>query len=406
MDPTLVVFALVYAVMLGGTVPGLRVDRTGAALLGGIALVALGQLSTAAAWQAIDAGTIGLLFGLMVVSAQFRLGGFYSAATRWLARRPVSPPRLLLELMLTTGLLSALLTNDVVCVAMAPVLIDVCVQRRLDPVPYLLGLAAAANIGSAATLIGNPQNVLIAQSLDLSFAGYLGAGVVPAALGLVVAWWLLARAHRDRFARELSLAPRPPRAFDRWQTTKGFGVLTLLVLGLLTCPLPREVQALIAAGVVLSSRRLATRDLLALVDWQLLVLFAGLFMVNRAFQAAGHAQAAFAGLRAAGLDLTDPATLFATGAVGSNLISNVPLTMLLLPAAEHPQAGAILALSTTLAGNLLLVGSIANLIVVEQANLLGVRPRDRSWTREHLRTGVPITLATLAIAAGWLLVRG
>ncbi len=402
---TALVFVLVYAVMVCGTVPGLRLDRTGAALLGAIALVATGSLSTAQAWQAIDAGTIGLLFGLMVVSAQFRLGGFYTATTRWLAMRPVSPVRLLLELMLTVGMLSALLTNDVVCLAIAPVLIDTCARRRLDPVPFLLGLAAAANIGSAATLIGNPQNMLIGQSLHLSFAGYLLDGCVPAALGLLAAWWILARAYRGRFERALDLVAPVDRGFDRWQTGKGLVVLGALVLGLLVCPLPREVQALLAAGIVLSSRRMATREMLALVDWQLLVLFAGLFVVNTAFQQDGHATAAFAALRGLGLDLADPVALFATGALGSNLISNVPLTMLLLPVAHHPQAGAILALATTLAGNLLLVGSIANLIVVEQANRLGVRPRSRSWVVEHLRTGIPISIATLAIAGIWLWLR-
>jgi Na+/H+ antiporter NhaD/arsenite permease-like protein len=405
MDPALVVFALVYAVMLCGTVPGMRLDRTGAALLGAIALIACGTLSTTAAWQAIDVGTIALLFGLMVVSAQFRLGGFYTAVTRWLAARPASPPRLLLELVLIVGALAALLTNDVVCLAIAPVLVDVCVRRGLDPVPFLLGLAAAANVGSAATLIGNPQNMLIGQALDLPFGAYLLDGCVPAALGLAALWAILAFAYRGRFDRVLAIAGPPDQPFDRWQTAKGFVVLGLLVTGLLACPLPHEVQALTAAGLVLSSRRTATRAMLALVDWQLLALFAGLFVVNHAFQAAGHAAAAFAGLREHGFDLGDPVALFAASVVGSNLISNVPLTMLLLPAADHPQAGAILALATTLAGNLLLVGSIANLIVVEQAHLLGVRPRRRSWAVEHVRTGVPITLATLAIAAAWLWVR-
>jgi len=402
---TVLVFVLVYIAMACGTVPGLRLDRTGAALVGAIALVATGTLSTAAAWQAIDVGTLGLLFGLMVVSAQFRLGGFYTALTRWLATRPMSPARLLLELVLTVGALSALLTNDVVCLAIAPVLVDACVRRGLDPVPFLLGLAAAANVGSAATLIGNPQNMLIGQSLQLSFAGYLLDGCVPAVLGLLATWWILARAYRGRFERPLAPGAPADRAFDRRQTGKGLAVLGMLVLGLLTCPLPREVQALLAAGIVLSSRRTATREMLALVDWQLLVLFAGLFVVNHAFQQAGHAAAAFASLRDAGIDLGEPAVLFATSALGANLISNVPLTMLLLPVAEHPQAGAILALATTLAGNLLLPGSIANLIVVEQARVLGVQPRDRGWAATHLRTGVPISAATLAIAGLWLWAR-
>jgi Na+/H+ antiporter NhaD/arsenite permease-like protein len=406
LDLPLCVFVAVYGVMILGRVPGLGLDRTGAALLGTILLVAGGALDSPAAWRAIDTGTIALLLGLMLVSAQFRRSGCYDWLIRKVAARPTSPERLLLELVAVTGALAALLTNDVVCLAVAPVLVDICVRQKLDPVPFLLGLAAAANTGSAATLLGNPQNMLIGQALDLSFARYLLDGAVPAALGLGVVWWVLARAYRGRFERAQPLATPTSEPLDRGAAGKGLVVLLLLVLGLLFAPVPHDVQALLAGGAMLLSRRQRSRDLLALVDWQLLVLFAGLFVVNHAFQQAGHAAAAFAWLRHHGLDLGDPCALFATGVLGSNLVSNVPLTMLLLPVAEHPMAGPILALSTTLAGNLLLIGSIANLIVVEKANRLGVAPRGRSWAAEHWRTGVPITLGTLLLAAGWLWLRG
>ena len=405
MDLPLAVFFVVYAVMILGRVPGLRVDRTAAAFLGAVALVAGGALTTTAAWAAIDVGTLALLLGLMLVSAQFRRSGFYARITQWLAARPTSPARLLGELLAVVGLLAALLTNDVVCLAIAPVLVDICVQRRLDPVPFLLGLAAGTNVGSAATLLGNPQNVLIGQALHLPFAGYLLDGGVPAVLGMFVVWLVLVRAYRGRWQRDVVVAPPPPVAFDRWQTQKGVAVLALLVAALLFAPVERDVLALLAGGVLLLSRTTSPRALFDLVDWQLLVLFAGLFVVNHAFQQAGHAAAAFAYARENGVDFGDPSTLFATCLVGSNVVSNVPLTMLLLPVATHPQAGPLLALATTLAGNLLLVGSIANLIVVEQAERLGVRPQGRGWASEHWRTGVPIALLTLGIAATWLWVR-
>jgi Na+/H+ antiporter NhaD/arsenite permease-like protein len=401
-DLTLAVFVFVYGVMIVGRVPGLRLDRTGAALVGAVVLVAAGVLSANDAWRAVDVGTIGLLLGSMIVSAQFHVSGCWAALTRWLALRPTSPERLLLDLVLTAGVASALLTNDVVCIAIAPVLSDVCTRRRLDPVPFLLALAAAANVGSAATLIGNPQNMLIAQSLHTPFGQYLLDGCVPAGVGLVLVWWILARSYRGRFSRELPAVAVLDVPFDRRQTTKGIVVLSVFVFGLLVCPLPREVLALAAGSVLLLSRRIVPRALLHHVDWQLLVLFAGLFVCNHAFQQAGHAAATFDWLRDNGVDLADPRALFATAAIGSNLVSNVPLTMLLLPVAEHPQAAPILCLATTLAGNLLLVGSIANLIVVEQALRLGVRPARRSWFVEHARTGVPITVATMAVAALWL----
>lgn len=405
LDLPLVVFAAVYAVMILGRAPGLALDRTGACLVGAATLLATGAIASAAAWRAVDFGTLGLLLGTMLVSAQFRRSGFYARVTERLAARPTSPARLLGELIAAVGVLAALLTNDVVCVAFAPPLIDVCVRRGLDPVPYLLALCGAANVGSAATLIGNPQNMLIGQQKALPFAGYLLDGGVPAALGLVVVWLVLARAYRGRFARTLPRSPDGGAPFSRWQTLKGLAVLAALVVGLLVSDVPREAQALAAGALLLVSRSTASRTLLAEVDGGLLLLFAGLFVCNAAFADAGHAAAAFAWLRDLGVDVGDPTTLFAASVVGSNVVSNVPLTMLLLPATPHPLSGPILALATTLAGNLLLVGSIANLIVVEAATRHGVTPARRSWANEHWRTGVPITLATLAIAAAWLWLR-
>ncbi len=405
MDSSLIVFLCVYAAMILGGVPGLRLDRTGAALVGAVALCALGTVTPEAAWNAIDFGTIGLLLGLMLVSAQFRLGGFYSRVTRWLAARPTSPERLLLEMVVLSGALSALLTNDVVCLAIAPVLIDVCHRRGLDPVPYLLGLAAGSNTGSCATLIGNPQNMLIGQSLHLPFAHYLLDGVVPGILGLGIVWLVLARSYRGRFQRPAHEQAPTEFAYDRAQTQKGILVLLVLVTGLMLCPLPREVQAMAAGAAVLVSRRQKTHLMLALVDWPLLVLFAGLFVVNHALAQQGHPTAWLEALRTHGIDVAHPITLFLVTVLGSNVISNVPLVMLLLPAATHPQAGPILTLASTLAGNLFLVGSIANLIVVEQAVRLGVAPQRGTWTAVHLRTGLPIALLTLAVSAAWLWLR-
>lgn len=421
MDSTvLIVFLVVYLGMLLGRVPGLAVDRTGVALLGAIALLAFGRLTAQQAWNAIDVPTIGLLLGLMVVSAQFRQAGFYARLTRRLAGANLGPAALLAVLIGVSGLLSALLANDIVCLAMTPVLIEGCARRRLDPLPFLLALACAANVGSAATLIGNPQNMLIGQALRLSFAGYLLDGGVPALLGLGATWLVIVALQRGRWeaagappagepaspARSplSSLPPPPPPAptWNSWQAIKGGLVLAGVLIAFLFLPWPREVVALAAAGILLASRRMASRETLGLVDWQLLVLFAGLFIVNHALAASGTLPRLMEPLARAGVDLGRPVPLFVTTVALSNLVSNVPATMLLLPAAAHPLSGPILALASTLAGNLLLVGSIANLIVADQAARLGVR---LGW-REHARVGVPVTVLTLLIAAGWLAIRG
>ncbi len=391
--------------MLLGRLPGLAVDRTGVALLGAIALLAAGRITLGAAWQAVDVSTISLLLGLMVVSAQLRQAGFYARVTRRLAARDLSPRALLAAVTALAGVLSAVLANDIVCLAMAPILVEGCARRGLDPLPFLLALACAANVGSAATLIGNPQNMLIGQALGLSFSGYLLDALVPALLGLAVVWGVIARAYAGRWERPAATAATgapPPADWNGWQATKGWLVLAGVLVAFLLLPWPRDVVALAAAGILLASRRMASRETLGLVDWQLLVLFAGLFVVNHVMSATGMPARALAASAAAGVDLTHPGWLFAATVVLSNLVSNVPATMLLLPAATSPQAGPALALASTLAGNLLLVGSIANLIVADQAARLGVRI---GW-REHARVGVPVTLLTLAIAAGWLRLRG
>jgi Na+/H+ antiporter NhaD/arsenite permease-like protein len=400
----LVIFAAVYAGMLLGEIPGLALDRAGVALLGAIALVATEKVTVGQAWNAVDVPTIALLLGLMVVSAQFRLGGFYARISRWLAEHEAPPAGLLALLIGVAGLLSALLANDIVCLAMAPILTAGCARRGLDPVPYLLGLAAAANVGSAATLIGNPQNMLIGQALHLSFPGYLLDALAPSFAGLGLVWAVIAWRFRGRWERQVTLTRTEQRdlAFNRWQTAKGVGVLGALILVFLFIPVPREAAALTAAGLLLMSRRMASRDILGQVDWHLLVLFVGLFVVNHALLQSGMTEHAVAALRGGGVDLSRAPWLFGVTAALSNLVSNVPAVMLLLPAARGPaQAGPILALASTLAGNLLVVGSIANIIVVEQAGRLGLKI---SW-REHARVGIPVTLLTLGVAAAWLWLR-
>jgi Na+/H+ antiporter NhaD/arsenite permease-like protein len=398
----LVIFGLVYLGMILGEIPGLALDRTGVALLGAIALAALGYVEIGRAWEAVDMPTLYLLFGLMVVSAQFRLGGFYTEVTRRIVEARLSPPSLLGLVVAVTGGLSAVLTNDIVCLAMAPVLIESCARRRLSPLPFLLALACASNVGSAATLIGNPQNILIGASLKLSFSRFLLEAGVPSALGLAAVWAIISWQFRGRWQGEVPVPEVRTPAFDGWQSSKGAAVASALMVAFLFFPqLPREVVALTCAGLLLLSRRMASREMLALVDWQLLVLFAGLFIVNHALEETGAMARGLAALKSRGIDPGRPAWLFALSTALSNVVSNVPATMLLLPGATHPQAGPILALSSTLAGNLFVVGSIANIIVVGQAEQLGVAIDFRT----HARTGIPVTLATLAIAGSWLWAR-
>ena len=393
-----VVFAIVYLGMILGGLPFLQLDRTGIALLGAIALVASGALTPEEAAQSIHLPTLLLLFSFMVLSAQMRLGGFYTWVTLRIAALPVGPAALLAAAMAAVAALSAVFSNDVVCLAVAPVLADACLRRGIDPVPYLLGLACAANIGSAATLIGNPQNMLIGQVLDLPFAAYALEALLPVLVSLALAWAIIAfRLSRVTLPLKAAEAERREdyATFDPWQTAKGLAVAAALVIVFLFTSWPREVAALTGAGLLLMSRRLHSNKMLGLVDWELLVLFIGLFVVNHAFQATGLAAHALAALG------TGAASLFVATFVLSNVVSNVPAVMLLLPAATEPVAGPMLALVSTLAGNLLIVGSIANIIVVDAARRRGV---EIDW-RRHALTGVPVTLASLGVAGAWFWLR-
>jgi Na+/H+ antiporter NhaD/arsenite permease-like protein len=400
------IFALVYCGMFLGGLPFLQLDRTGVALLGAIALVGLGVLTPEQAARSIHLPTLLLLFSFMVISAQMRLGGFYGWVTRRIAALPVTPPVLLAAVIGVAAALSAVFSNDVVCLAVAPVLIDGCRRRGLDPVPYLLGLACAANVGSAATLIGNPQNMLIGQVLGLDFGAYLATAAVPVLAGLAATWAVIAWQARGRWRRPLAAAGAPERreeepALDRWQSAKGLAVAASLLAVFLFTDWPREVAALTGAGLLLMSRKLHSNKMLGLVDWELLILFIGLFVVHHALERTGLTAAAIARLAELGVPLGEPAPLFVAALVLSNAVSNVPAVMLLLPAASGPLAGPLLALVSTFAGNLLVVGSIANMIVLAAAARQGIRV---DW-RSHARAGVPVTAATLVIAAAWFALR-
>ncbi len=388
------VFLTVYLGMFIGGLPRIQVDRTGVALLGAIVLLVGGAISLEGAVGHVHVPTLALLFGMMIVSAQLRLGGVYHGATRRLGRLQVGPGALMGLVIVLVGVLSAVFTNDIVVLAVTPALVRLCRERELDPIPFLLASACAANVGSAATLIGNPQNIFIGQALRLGFGSYLADVGPPVVLGLGVVWLVVALRYRGRWRAAGGAVPDEHEVtFHSWQAAKGLGLAVLIVVAFLLTDWPRELVALAAAGIVLSGRRFHSREMLGLVDWQLLVLFMGLFVVNGALMDSGLVARALATFAAHGVDVTRPGWLFGASVVLSNTVSNVPAVMLLLPASGGVHGGAILALSSTLAGNLFVVGSIANIIMIEQARSAGVVI---DW-RTHARVGVPVTIATLGL---------
>jgi Na+/H+ antiporter NhaD/arsenite permease-like protein len=397
-----IIFCFAYLGIALGKVPGLLIDRVGVALLGAIAMVVFQVMTPHEAFLAIDLPTVLLLYSLMIVSAQLRLGGFYTWVAHRLVPLSIHPKLFLLTIMLVSGLLSALLANDIVCFALTPVLALALLAARLNPLPFLVGLAVASNIGSAATLIGNPQNMLIGQTAQLDFFAYFIWCAPPSLLALVSAYLLILllfrrRLHGDLVAVETSREPGQP--FDRWQSSKGLLAVAVLVVLFLT-PVPREISAIGVAGLLLCSRKMKTRDITGLVDWHLITLFCALFVLVHGVTQSGHLDAGVAWFSRIGVDLVEPSVLTAFSVVLSNLFSNVPAVMLLLRLLDSsiPEQWYVLAVSSTFAGNLFLLGSIANLIVVEQA----ARYRIRISLVQHAAVGIPVTFVSIGILLGWL----
>ncbi len=397
------IFIIVYIGMILGGFPGLKLDRAGISLLGAIAVLAFGAMSPQAAWDSIDYSTIGLLFGLMILSAQFAMAGVYEAFSNVLVNLRVGPRTLLALLIAVSGILGALLTNDVVAVAMAPVLLQISRERDLNPVPFLLALACSTNAGSTATIIGSPQNILIGQNLHLSFTGFLYDAGIPALISLGVIWVVISLFYRGKWQSEKRLDERDPDAtpFDRWEMIKGLLVAIGIIVAFMFTEWPRELVALAAGGLLLINGRFRSKAMLDYEDWQLLVLFIGLFVVNAAFQQTHLPQQWIADLRGIGIDLQSTAWIFMLTAVLSDVVSNVPSVMLLIPFAETHMAGPAMALASGLASNLIIIGSLANIIVVDAAGRQGLKIS----FGEHARVGVPITLISLLVAAGWLWLR-
>jgi Na+/H+ antiporter NhaD/arsenite permease-like protein len=389
------VFAASYVVIALGKLPGFYLDRTGAALLGAALMVGLGVLSLAQALRAIDFDTIALLLGVMIVVGNLRLSGFFRLVTGWAVRRARHPLLLLAAVVATAGFFSAFLVNDAICLALTPLVLEIVVRLRRDPVPYLLALAMASNVGSAATITGNPQNIMIGSFSAIPYGSFAAALAPVAAIGLVVTFALIAGLHPHEFWRRerLAAAAAPAHAY-RPLVVKSSLVTLAMMAGFFADQPPAKI-ALLAAAVLLVTRAVRSEKIYGEIDWPLLLLFAGLFVVVAGFEQALLSPAVVAEIGRQHLDHMP--VLAAATAILSNLVSNVPAVLVLKPfvaALPDPRRGwLVVAMSATLAGNLTILGSVANLIVLQRAQRRGVAIA--FW--QYFRVGAPLTLLTIAI---------
>ena len=398
----LAIFAATYLGIAAGRVPGLKLNRVGIALLGAIAMMIFGDVTTADVVSFVNWPTIFLLFGFFVISAQLRLSGFYDWVAGGISARLGNPARFLLILMLVTGGLSAFLNHDIVCYVFTPIGGAALLRKQINPVPFLIALAISSNIGAAATLVGNPQNMMISQVAHLDFGRYILWTCVPVAFAMAAAYAIIWKLSEKKL--QLAL-PAPSESsqeiypFNRAHTIKGLVILAV-VIGLFFSPLPKEIIALAAAGIHLASTKFRTDDLLKLVDWPILVFFMGLFVVTGVFQSTGSGDQAMSWLAQCGFNLNAPVNLALATAALSNLISNSPAVLLLLKVADlsRPDAAYILALANSFGGSLIILGSVSNIIVVQQARAMGIKISFRDFAR----LGIPVTLAALAGLLAWI----
>jgi Na+/H+ antiporter NhaD/arsenite permease-like protein len=400
----LLILILTYIGMAAGRIAWLQVDRTGIALLAVIALLASGQMTLDDFGSAVDLPTLAFLFAMMIISAQFAESGFIDLCARTITESRRGVATLLALTVAIGGGLSAVLATDILIVAISPLLIAGAQSRGFDPRPLVIALAAASNAGSAATLIGNPQNILIGALGHLDFWTFLAICAVPAIFTLAVVFavvWLQWRKRITQTALAATLdAPTiTVHPLDRNQTIKG-AVALLALLVLFATPLPREIGALIIAALLLASRKITSRRMIAAVDWPLLLLVACLFGITGALNQSGFAAQLLEFLTDHGL-LPDSLLLLTPYSVlASNTIGGVPAAMLFLQLWPTAPPGVLyaLALLSSLAGNLLLTGSLTNVLIAEHAERMGARLP----FAEHARAGVPITIVSIGFAVFWL----
>lgn len=396
------VFVVTYALISARRLRWLGFDRPAGALLGAVACVALGVLSPARALGAIDGPTLLLLFGVMGMGAFLSIDGLFDAFEHRLASRCRTPARLLGAIVWGSGLLAAFVTNDAVCVLGAPLVVRLIERHKLPPLPFLLALATAANTGSAATLVGNPQNMLCASLGGLSFSGYALRMAPVALVGLALNHALLYWMHRHQL-RGSSLSPASSEGPG---LGKRGAVTGAVILGTVVVYSFGADMAWTATGGFVLLMLLHRRDTSALwarIDWSVLLFFAGLFVVVEGFVQSQAPRLFFERFPLAATT-GGPwgwGPLVGLFLVGSNVVSNVPFILVIqeqMATLPSPKlAWELLAMASTFAGNLTLLGSVANIIVAEVAREHGSIP-----FLGHLRVGLPVALATTAVGTLWM----
>jgi Na+/H+ antiporter NhaD/arsenite permease-like protein len=392
------IFLASYLVFAIGKFPGYKIDRPGAAIIGAVLMFAFRILRAGDSVRYLDFATLVLLFSMMLIVGNLRLAGFFDRVAGFAVGR-IGERHLLPAVIFTSGVLSAFFVNDIICLVMVPFVLTLTRRMRVPPLRYLLAVATASNIGSVATITGNPQNMLIGSFSGISYRSFLAHLGPVAVFGLLLDWLVLHLMGRDVPAREV---PNGVAEEVKLTPARSLGKPVLVTAGVLIgfiAGAPPALVAAVGAALLLITRSLEPRLVYDEVDWGLLVFFIGLFLIVGGAEQVGLTSLLLDAARS--WNLHSPGLLTLVTAAFSNIVSNVPAVMLLkslAPGFADPRhAWLILAMASTFAGNLTITGSIANIIVVERA-----RPQVHIGLWEYFRVGLPITVTTLLVGWAWL----
>jgi len=385
-----------------GHYPRMRMNRATISLIGATILILIGAINIEAAYSAIDLNTLILIFSMMILNINLRICGFFNIVSTKIIAVAKTPNQLLLFIVFSSGILSGLFLNDTIVLMFTPIILEIVIALKRNPIPYLIALATSANVGSAATIVGNPQNMLIGIFSGISFVDF-SISLIPVSLaGLLIIWVIIKYFYKEEFTRikfqhQFSANPF---IYKPLLIKSTISLLFMLIGFIAGMPIP--ITALSAASLLLFTRRIKPERVFREIDWSLLIFFASLFIItstlnNLLFQGQNFGvdkNIDFKGI----INLAIISTLL------SNVVSNVPAVLLLNPIIssinDNRVAWLVISMATTFAGNLTLLGSVANMIVAESASKSGVKLK----FIEYMKTGIPITIITIFIGIIWFAV--
>jgi len=399
MNIALIIFIFTYIIIATQNIPKVHINRPAGALLGAVAMVLFGVISIKEAYAAIDLDIILFILGMMIIVAYAEVSGFFEIAENFILEKAKTASSLLLFLIFSSGLLSSLFMNDTICLILTPIVLRLTHKTNLNPVPYLIALATSSNIGSVMTIIGNPQNMLIGLYSKIPFLEFLRILAPITIIGLTLNFFVIRAIYKKEITNKpISVKEKDPKSTIQKELLVISLIAVILLLVFLSLGFSPPAVAMTLACFLILAGATKPRKALEQIDWTLLLFFSGLFIVMKAVGKSGITTAIFNYVRYYFSDgkMVQVLNLSIGSTVLSNIVSNVPAVMLFshlfANLADSKLIWLTLAMSSTLAGNLTIIGSVANIIVFESA-----KDKVRVGFFEYLKVGLPLTLITLIL---------